>query len=301
MTQRDIPSHIKRRLRQEACFGCCVCGHPFIEYHHIIPFSEARSHNASDMMILCPIHHHQCTVGALDTTRQLAAKSSPFNCTRGFANGQFVTSSTVIAIEAGSIQFIGAGFKLIVDGEPLLAIRSDSEGHLLLTVELYSSTDELLLSIRDNEWIAGDPLPWDLEFGYNRLLLRSAARQIALQIDARSLPVAITGDLWRRNQRFSIGRSSLHFDGEVQNVGFANLGLVAMSLVADTTQRSFTLSPDTRLKGGMMVSWPDPAERLQKGIEGFVALCKRAHLGRNERCPCGSGHKVKACHPEYCA
>jgi len=301
MTQRDIPSPIKRSLRQEACFGCCMCGHPFIEYHHIIPFAEAKSHNPSDMMVLCPIHHHQCTVGALNATRQRAEKANPFNCGRGFANGQFVTSSTVIAVEAGSIQFIGAGFKLVVDGEPLLAIRSDSNGHLLLTVELYSSTDELLLSIRDNEWIAGDPLLWDFEFGYNQLRLRSAARQIALDIDARSHPVAINGDLWRRGQQFSIGRTWLRFDDEIRDVGFANLGFVAMSLVADTTQRSFALSPDARLKGGMMVSWPDPVERLQKGIEGFVTLCKRAKLGRNEPCPCGSGRKVKVCHPEYCS
>jgi hypothetical protein len=32
---REIPSEIKRQLRQEAGFGCCICGIPIIEYHHI--------------------------------------------------------------------------------------------------------------------------------------------------------------------------------------------------------------------------------------------------------------------------
>ena len=31
-----IPEIVKRQVRQEAGFGCCKCGNPIFEYHHII-------------------------------------------------------------------------------------------------------------------------------------------------------------------------------------------------------------------------------------------------------------------------
>src|SRR6478736_3330840 len=234
MVPRDIPSSIRRRLRQDAGFGCCVCGHPFIEYHHIVEFSKVLQHNPDDMMVLCPIHHHQCTVGALDTTQQRAAKASPYNIQRGFADGQLITPSTAIAVAAGSNEFVGAGFKFLVDDESLLGIRSDRERRLLMSVSLYSEADELLLQIHDNEWLAGDPLPWDLEFGYNQLHLRSAARQVNLQIDARHSPVSVTGTLWRKGHAFTIRNDTLACDGKAVNARFANVAFVAMSLGIDS-------------------------------------------------------------------
>jgi hypothetical protein len=147
MAERDIPEPIKRQLRQEAGFGCCVCGHPFIEYHHIVPFVVTNAHGPRDMMVLCPIHHHQCTVGALSVDDQRQAKAFPFNTARGFADGQLVSSSRIIAVEAGSNQFVGSGFKFAVDEETLLAIRTDVAGRLLLSMCLYDPDDNLLLLI----------------------------------------------------------------------------------------------------------------------------------------------------------
>jgi len=296
MADRDIADPLKRQLRQQAGFGCCVCGHPFIEYHHIVPFAKSGSHDVADMMALCPIHHHQCTVHSLDVHEQRKAKTNPFNMVRGFADGQLVSSSRIIAVEAGSNQFVGSGFKFVVDGEPLLSLKTDIAGRLLLSVSLYDPDDGLLLLISDNEWISGDPLPWDIEYAYNVLTLRRAERRVSLEIDARSVPVTISGELWRKRQNFSLRRDSLKFNGVVKDVGFINLGLVAQSLVADTVNGKFSLMPDARLKVGMIVSWPDPAERLKKGIEAYNKLCREAKIGRNEPCPCGSGRKVKHCH-----
>ena len=42
MSERDIPDRIKRQLRQEAGFGCCKCGFPIYDYHHIVEFSEEK-------------------------------------------------------------------------------------------------------------------------------------------------------------------------------------------------------------------------------------------------------------------
>jgi len=296
MANRDIPDPVKRQLRQEAGFGCCVCGHPFIEYHHVVPFAVSGAHNPDDMIVLCPIHHHQCTVEALDVEEQRKVKTNPFNRARGFADGQLVSSSRIIAVEAGSNQFIGAGFKFVVDGEPLLSLKTDIAGRLLLSVRLYDPDDGLLLLISDNEWISGDPLPWDIEFGYNVLTLRRAERKVSLEINARSAPVTIAGELWRKRQNFSLRRDSLKFNGVIKDSGLINLGLVGQSLVVDTVNATFSIVPDTRLKVGMIVSWPDPVERLQKGIEAYNKLCREVKIGMNELCPCGSGRKVKHCH-----
>lgn len=49
-----MPLPVKRKLRQEAGFGCCKCGRPIIEYHHIIPYSNDDPHfRVEDMMCLC--------------------------------------------------------------------------------------------------------------------------------------------------------------------------------------------------------------------------------------------------------
>lgn len=47
------PADVERKLRQEAGFGCARCGHPYIEYHHIIPYAEEPHFRAEDMIALC--------------------------------------------------------------------------------------------------------------------------------------------------------------------------------------------------------------------------------------------------------
>lgn len=290
-----IPLPVKRILRKEAGFGCCICGHPFIEYHHVVPYAELLHHNPDEMMILCPNHHHQATVGALDQDTQRKYKENPYNLTRGYADGQLVIPSRTLAVEAGSNQFVGAGFKFIVDGEPVLQLRSDGEGRLLVSLDLYDQDDHLLLAVMDNEWITGDPLPWDFEFGYNTLKLRKKEKQISLFIDARQNPVQIGGELWRKGQQFELAPDHLIFNGVVKQCGFANLGLVGLSLVADTAKGTFSISPDPKFGQGAFVSWPDPGERLQRGLETYRNFIRKMGVGRNDPCPCGSGRKAKRC------
>lgn len=212
-----------------------------------------------------------------------------------------MTPSTVIAIAAGSIDFIGAGFKFLVDDESLLGIRSDIDRRLLLSTTVYSQSDELLMQVHDNEWLAGDPLPWDLEYRYNYLRLRSRARQIDLEIDARQTPVAVSGTFWRKGHAFTITPQTLTCDGHAKNVSFAHLAMIATTLQIESATGNVKMLPNARLGGGRLLSWSDRMERLQKGIDGFNKLCLDAKLGRNERCVCESGRKVKVCHPQYCA
>jgi SEC-C motif len=295
MAERNIPLQIKRTLRQQAGFGCCVCGHPFIEYHHIRQFADLPQHLVEDMMVLCPIHHHQATVGALSTAEQREAKEQPFNLREGFVNGQLVGTPNQLAVSVGSVQFVGAGFKVVVDEESLLEIRADVTGRLLLSLSLYDEDDKLLFVLRDNEWISGDPLPWDFEYSYNLIRLRRGDRDVRLLLDARHELVEITGVLCFAGQRFDLRPDILRVNGVISDVGFSNLCLVANHLQANTKDKTFTIVPDSRLGAGMFVSWPDVHERVKRGLDAYRQLIHDAHVGRNELCPCGSGKKAKRC------
>jgi len=84
----EIPRPIKRQLRKEAGFGCCVCGHPFFQYHHIVLYSIKSEHNPSDMMILCPNCHNKATAGVFIEEAQRECKSNPFNVKQNKVSGQ---------------------------------------------------------------------------------------------------------------------------------------------------------------------------------------------------------------------
>jgi hypothetical protein len=55
---------------------------------------------------------------------------------------------------------------------------------------LYDRDDNLLALIHENEWLAGDPLPWDLEASFRRLTLRHKRGVVALALDATAEPFA---------------------------------------------------------------------------------------------------------------
>ena len=241
---RKPPAPVKLQLRQEAGFGCCICGNPVYQYHHIRPFKPSPHHNPDDMMVLCPNHHHEATVGALEEPEQRRYKLYPFNIEHGFAGGQLKIGDRRVIVKAGGILFVGQGAKIVVDGEALLQLDADDHGRLHVSLDLYDRDDACLLSIRQNEWITGDPLAWDIEFGSRWLKLRRKKRDVALFIDGRAQPVQVNADLWRRGQNFSITPDSLLFNGVVKDAGFKDVELDRVMLAVDTSRAKFSIAPD---------------------------------------------------------
>ena len=244
---RDPPAPVKRQLRQEAGFGCCICSYPIFQYHHFRDFLPEPHHNPKDTMVLCPNHHDKATDGALEESEQRHWKRNPYNITCGFADGQLTINTRSIDIELGSNLFIGDGFKFEVDNEPLLKIERDKEGRILVSLELYDSDDVRLASVVQNEWITGDPLPWDFESDYRWLKLRRKKRDIALFIDARAQPIQLNGDFWRKAQNFSIKREFLLFNGVTENFKSVNNVFDRCKLRVDTTKSNFSIAPDLTL------------------------------------------------------
>lgn len=233
--------------------------------------------------------------GAITEVDQRGAKAAPFNIQRGLVEGVLIINSQIYALMAGTVDFIGPGFKVIVDGESLLRLDCDSRGRLMLSIDLRDGQNKVLALIDRNEWIAGDPMPWDIEFGYNTLTVRQRAGTISLNIDARGAFVSIRGTLQSAGQTFEVAKDAIRFNGVAPGSGLAHLGLVGACLVADTQAGTLSIAPYPRIGRCAIVSEGDRKVRLAKGVVEYKRLVGGAIASRNDPCPCESGLKVKKC------
>jgi len=72
MNQRrpKIPADIKREVLVEAGHKCSIhnCEHTATEFHHIVPWSQCKSHQANNIIALCPNCHTRADKGEIDKT-----------------------------------------------------------------------------------------------------------------------------------------------------------------------------------------------------------------------------------------
>jgi hypothetical protein len=273
---RDIPESIKRQLRREAGFGCCICGNPVFEYHHIKDWALTKSHNPLDMMVVCPNHHNEATLRALTEPEQRRWKERPLNIANGYVDGLLKITEPGVAVQVGTNYLVGPGFKFTVDGAPLLSLDRDSDGRLQLSLDLYDAADSLLLTIHNNEWITGDPMPWDVEFSHRKFVLRRKRGEVTLSINARRAPILLHGQLWRKGQLFEMNNRVLRFNGVVREVNVSEIGFVGSSFSADTTSGLFQIVPDPRFGAAMQVSEADRLLRLEMCFAALRDLEQKA-------------------------
>jgi hypothetical protein len=195
-----IPAAIARRLRQEAGFGCCECGVPIIQYHHIVEWADDQHFRPEDMMVLCPLHHDQVTKGAMPEAEQRHLKADPHNIRRGLAKGLLAVKQNYCAANFGSVTVVGEGTFLRINEEDILGFTV-LDDNLTISLRLFSEADEPLLEIDKNEWISGDPLPWDIEADWQTLIIRQRARQISLSLNAKAIPLDLAAEFWRMGKR----------------------------------------------------------------------------------------------------
>ena len=57
---RYIPIEIRRAVLMEAGHACAIptCQFPAVEFAHIVPYAEVKKHEVSNIVALCPNHHH---------------------------------------------------------------------------------------------------------------------------------------------------------------------------------------------------------------------------------------------------
>lgn len=195
MTDRpSIPNEIKRGLRIESGFGCCRCGFPFIEYHHIIPYSKVFEHNPENMMTVCSRCHDIITSGVISEEEQERLKRNPFNKSSNNVNGEIFLRKNTITV--GNSKFRCNGPLIVVDGEPIISTTHDLEGNVLLTLSLYDKDNNLLVKIVENEWVIRPSDAWDLESSPRKIVLRQCPRNISLEICLVDNNLKLIGKFW---------------------------------------------------------------------------------------------------------
>jgi hypothetical protein len=222
------------------------------------------------MMVLCPNHHDEARV--MKEAEQRRLKGHPHNIEHGLAGGQLKVEHEVPRMTVGdSVGLIGAGPLVEIDGEVLLQLGLSPEKALLISATLFDKDDRLLVRINENAWEAEDPLPWDLDFGYQQLTVRSGHGQIALSIDTRGDDVAVRGKLWRHGQEIQLTNSGVRWPS---GGGLSDLSLEGGMIRRKSEEDAVELGPQRRMP----------------------ARTREDRIGRNDPCWCGSGVKYKKCH-----
>ncbi len=267
MFPRNIPAAVARQLRQEARFGCCACGVPIIQYHHIVEWAKDQHFRPEDMMALCPTHHDQATKRAMPEPEQRQLKAKPHNIQRGLAKGLLAVRQDYCAANFGSVTVVGEGTFLRIDGENILGFHI-GDGNLELSLRLFSSEDELLLEIDRNEWISGDPLPWDIEADWQTLTLRERARQISLSLNAKAVPLELDANLWRAGKHVRLDKNGISINtAPIHQFGIKELALVGMVIEVDIGK--LAMKPSEESPECSFISWPNRRERLWRAKDAW--------------------------------
>jgi len=88
--ERRPSVEIRRQLRQEAGFGCVVCGMAIGDYEHIDPeFRDATEHNPDRMAFLCIQCHGKVTRKFWSKEKIWKAKTQPSALRIGYATEEF--------------------------------------------------------------------------------------------------------------------------------------------------------------------------------------------------------------------
>jgi hypothetical protein len=247
---------------------------PIIQYHHIVEWKEDQHYRAEDMMVLCPLHHDQATKGALPEARQREFKAQPENIRRGRAKGLLAINQDYCAAELGSVTVVGEGPFLKIRDKELLSFYVGNE-NLEISARLYGASGELLVEIDRNEWVSGNPLPWDIEADWQRLTLRERIRNVNLMIDARKIPMEVRGEFWEGEGHFVITPREIRMGiaGEPPTrMGVAELALVGFVLQIDPDKRVVNMSPNR--ENALLISWPNRRERLYRARDAWRRISR---------------------------
>lgn len=174
----------KRRVRQRCGFGCVRCGFAIYQYHHFDPpFGEARTHNPNGITLLCGTCHDLEKRGRLSIDTIRKHNKNPKCLQKGFSYEMFDIGEQYPVITLGYSTWIRTHTILEVFGTPLLKVEPPEVigTPFRLSGAFYNELGEEIFRIVQNEW-QGPISNWDIETKGQRIIIRRAPRQIALQI-----------------------------------------------------------------------------------------------------------------------
>jgi len=193
---RNAPADVKRQLRQEAFFGCAMCGNPLLENAHIIKFSISKQFPVEDMVSLCPDCHTEADQGDYPEEAYRRAKQNPFNKDKSKVGKKFMVSSKDMIVNIGSNRFINTETILRVNDFDLISIKRVDDFFLSLDVNLFDKYQNWIALINENYWLVDRNYFWDIEYKAQHLILRNAPRDITFEIQITNEEVFIRGKMY---------------------------------------------------------------------------------------------------------
>lgn len=226
-----IPAEVARQLRQESGFGCCFCGHPFIQFHHIVPWSVEKHYRASDMMTVCGNHHDLINANAISIEEQREAKGFPKNIVEGLSRGRLYITNPELIVRIGPALAINTPELISFRDKPIVQIRRSDDDRILVSALIQDRSGQIIAAIKDNEWYVPVANIWDFEVKPKQAAVRLARRDIAFGIDARDSEILVRGNWCLGGMDLSFGPkgcvfgSNNIFAGTARNCrGFIGLG-----------------------------------------------------------------------------
>ena len=219
-TRPSVPNEVRRELRQESGFGCCNCGHPFVQFHHIVPWSEDQHFRPEDMMTLCSHCHHLCTVGAITESEQRQMKRRPKNIIDDNARGLLYVNSRRLEVHLGGGIAINTPVLLMIENTFVLQAKLSEEcGRVLISALIHDSRGWVVGRIIDNEWEIPPSGVWDIEAYPRTATVREKARDISFSVDTRQDQVKLRGKWFYRGDPVQFSENEMRF-GTNKLVGF---------------------------------------------------------------------------------
>lgn len=206
------PAAVERELRQEAGFGCAHCGHPYIEYHHIVPYSEDPHFRAEDMVALCGNCHPMLAKQGRD--RQYAIKRNPYNKKRGIFEGALQYDKRDLCFKVGGSWYENTPIIFQVKNRPIISC-SVKGGQACVSVDFFDQNSNIVFSIVDNNFVFRVDDVWDFSYSHNYAAVKSGPRDVALAMDFRDAEATIVGKFWVGKRQVFLGKEETNIGGSI--------------------------------------------------------------------------------------
>jgi hypothetical protein len=268
--KRRPEADVRRALREEVHFGCPVddCGSPYLTWHHFDPPWHIKEHqDVSGMVAICAEHHKKADAGAFTKEQIRGLKTHPFLArSPSGPGGVFDWRREQLLVRAGQMKVINCAVLLELASRPAIWLSKDARGHELLNLDIWDVDDNLLFSMRDNEWLVMcDPDDFECPPSGRSLILRAPKFGIRLEIEFRSLTQEQFMDLVRKDAVDGGKRTVAHLLAEAEKAKRVGneFWARAMTDAAQSTQSRSGVDPQVE-------EWTTEALKVS---EGKVVLC----------------------------
>lgn len=184
---RNIPEDVKRTIRQQANFGCVICGNAIGTYEHIEPpYHSATSHDPDKMTYLCCGCHDKVTRGRWSKDKVWDAKRKPFCNDENPCSEAFDVSSGKPEVVLGGCLFtnLTSTDGLQINGEKVLSFLppEKSGGPFRLSAKFYDRSGNVSMEIIENEWF-GLSSNWDIKCIGRKISIFDNQHKLSLELE----------------------------------------------------------------------------------------------------------------------